>query len=49
VRAEYREMPGLCLIHAQAARLLDLDVRELLGGRTDVVRYAVLHEWMKDL
>ena len=19
-----------------------------LGGRTDVVRYAVLHEWMKD-
>jgi hypothetical protein len=25
VRAEYREMPGLCLSQAQAARLLGLD------------------------
>lgn len=39
VRAEYREMPGLCLSLAQAARLLGLD-RPICG---EVFR-ALVHE-----
>lgn len=44
VRAEYREMPGLCLSLAQAARLLGLD----RSSCSDVFRALVQEGFLRE-
>jgi len=44
VRAEYREMPGLCLSLAQAARLLGLERHVCFGILADLLDEGFLRQ-----